>query len=497
MTRRIGSSALVLPFLLAAAGQKLTKEEERWLEREVRAIITEDEAGIFRKLSTSEDRARFQQIFWARRDPDPGTRANEFQEDFLRRTAIADSRFRARVGAGSGTDMGLVFLVLGFPASVETGRGIVQLDPGREGAIPESLEGSSTEEAPPGGRGAASEAAGDSPQRIQAWVYPPSEALGVPDGLEVRFRAQPGYGYRLVRTEEIDRLLEATRRGLIARPEITYRHDGDGRLLSLESEIPSSPAAKVLDELMATGVGSDAVSFHVTPGFFRSHQETVYVPLLFELENDGPSEVTFFGAVSIGERVVFRFEERATLAGAGGTFEVPMQLEPGDYLVHLGVLDETSARSGSRVTSLQVASFVPDTLSMSSVVLHAGAERSDQPGGVPGRAFQFGAVELAPRSHVPFARTESLGVFFYVYGAANDPATGKPRVTARYLFHRGDREMAQTQPRLLASSDGQAVGSDEIPLGGFEPGDYRLTVLVKDEIAGKALERRSSFRVAP
>lgn len=497
MTSRIGRTVIVLPLLAAAAPQKLTKDEERWLEREVRAIITEEEAGIFRKLPTSEDRERFQRIFWARRDPDAGTEENEFQEDFERRAAIADSRFRARVGAGSGTDMGLVFLVLGFPASVETGRGVVQLDPGREGGIPESLEGSSTEEAPPGGRGAASEAEGGSPQRIQTWVYPPSEALGIPDGLEVRFRAQPGYGYRLVRTGEIDRRLEARRQGLVARPEIAYELDEDGRLLPMASDLPPSAAAKLLDELMTTGVGSDAFPFHVSPGFFRSHQGTAYVPLLFELENHGPAEVTFFGAVSDGERLVSRFEERVTIAEANGSFEVPLQLAPGDYLVHVGVLDEATARSGSRVTSLQVPSFDPGAFSMSSVVLHGGAARSDQPGGAPGRAFQFGALDLDPRSQHPFARTESLGVFFYVYGAASDPATGKARVTARYLFHRGERETAQTQPRLLASTEGQAMASDEIPLQGFEPGEYRLTVLVKDETVGKFLERRASFRVAP
>ncbi len=496
MTRTIALSLALLPLFLSA-GQKLTKDEERWLDREVRAILTEEEERIFRKLPTSEDRERFQQIFWARRDPDPRTAENEFREDFEARIALADSRFRARVGTGSRTDMGTVFLLLGFPATVETGRGVVQLDPGVAGGVPESLEGSSTEEAPSASRGAASESASDAPQRIQKWVYPPNEALGTPDGLEVRFRAQPGYGYRMVRTDAIDRHLEAARRSLIRRPEIAYTLDGEGRLLPPADGVPRTAAAALLEELMATSIGKDEVPFHVTAGFFRSRDQTVYVPLLLELENDAPADVTFFGAIAAGERVVERFEERVALAGAGGSFEMPFQLVPGDYLVHLGVVDETSGRSGSRSTSLQVDSFDPGAFSTSSIVLHARAERTDEPGGIPGRAFQFGALDLAPRSHSPFTRTDSLGVFFYVYGASSDPATGKPRVTARYVFHRDGQEKAQTEPRLLASTDDQALASDEIPLAVFEPGEYRLTVFVKDEISGKALERRSTFRVAP
>jgi GWxTD domain-containing protein len=496
MTRSKAGFIAFLPLVLAAAGQKLTKEEERWLERDVRAIVTDEEANLFRKLATSEERARFQEIFWARRDPAPRTRENEFREDFEQKIEIADSRFRARVGPGSATDMGVVFLVLGYPANVETGRGVVELDPGREGGIPESLEGSSTEEAPPGGRGAAGEPE-DSPQRIQTWHYSPNEALGIPEGLEVKFRAQPGYGYRLVRSKEVDRFLEARRGALIVRPEIQYALDAEGRLLPTAGELPASAAARLLDELMSTGIGSDAVSFRVTPGFFRSHQETVYVPLLFELANDGPAEVTFFGAVSQDERVVARFEERVSLAGAWGSFEMPLQLAPGDYLVHVGVVDEATGESGSRASSLQVASFEPGDFTTSSVVLHAGAVRSDEIGGAPGRAFQFGSFDLAPRSHHPFFRAESLGIFYYVYGAANDPATGKPRVSARYLFLKDEKEVAQTSPRLLAATDGQAVASDEIPLASFEPGEYRLRVVVRDEIAGKAVERRSTFRVAP
>jgi GWxTD domain-containing protein len=497
MTRAVLGLLLFAPLVTAAIPQRLSRDEERWLERDVRAIVTDEEAKVFRKLATSEERARFQEIFWARRDPDPSTRENEFREEYEARVAVADSRFQARVGPGSATDMGVVFLLMGFPASVETGRGVVQLEPGRDGGIPASLEGSSTEEAGPGGGVPGGGGPEDAPQRIQTWRYPPDESLGFPDGLEVKFRAQPGYGYRLVRGKDLDRVLEARRRALVARPEVEYALGVDGRLLPMSPDVAGSRASRLLADLLAAGTETSAIPFHVAPAFFRSLAGEVYVPLLFELESGSIGDVTFFGAVSRDGQVVARFEERTYIPAAPGSFEVPLQLAPGDYLVHVGVVDEASGESGSRASSLQVAPFGASEFTTSSVVLHAGAVRSDERGGVAGRAFQFGALDLAPRSRHPFTRAESLGIFFYVYGAAVDPATGIPRVTARYLFHREERESAQTAPRILAASEGQAVASDEIPLDTFEPGEYRLRVLIADEVAGKTLERRSTFRILP
>jgi hypothetical protein len=96
-----------------------------------------------------------------------------------------------------------------------------------------------------------------------------------------------------------------------------------------------------------------------------------------------------------------------------------------------------------------------------------------------------------------FERTDSLGIFYFVYGGEPDSSTGKPRVSARYFFCLGQKATARTEPRLLAVAGGPSVASDEIPLAAFEPGEYRLVVQVKDEIAGTTLERRSSFRVVP
>ena len=81
---------MLLGLALALGAQELDKDDEGWLEREVAAIITQEETELFRSLSRDEDRDLFRDIFWSRRDPTPGTSENEFQRDYEERVAIAD-----------------------------------------------------------------------------------------------------------------------------------------------------------------------------------------------------------------------------------------------------------------------------------------------------------------------------------------------------------------------------------------------------------------------
>src|SRR5262249_13513172 len=50
---------------------KLPKVYEQWLDEDVRWIITPGERAEFRKLSSNDERDRFIEWFWKRRDPTP------------------------------------------------------------------------------------------------------------------------------------------------------------------------------------------------------------------------------------------------------------------------------------------------------------------------------------------------------------------------------------------------------------------------------------------
>jgi GWxTD domain-containing protein len=83
-------------------------------------LVAPDEQGLFNRLSVEGKRAYLRQ-FWVKRDPTPGTPRNEAQEDFYRRTAEANRRFREG-GAGQipgwRTDRGRIFIKYGPPDEV-------------------------------------------------------------------------------------------------------------------------------------------------------------------------------------------------------------------------------------------------------------------------------------------------------------------------------------------------------------------------------------------
>ena len=77
-----------------------------------------DEEKTYKGLKDKSDRQEFQKIFWARRDPDLETPENEFQAEYMKAYAEADSSTRSRA-SGVETDCGRIFLLLGKPDDVK------------------------------------------------------------------------------------------------------------------------------------------------------------------------------------------------------------------------------------------------------------------------------------------------------------------------------------------------------------------------------------------
>src|SRR5947207_217330 len=113
LTLAVAMAALVLA-PSAARADKLDKDDKKWLE-DVRSIILPEEEKIYRDLKDKVDRLEFQKIFWARRDPDLDTPDNEFQTAYNATRAEADRQFRVGGQAGSTTDCGRVYILLGKP----------------------------------------------------------------------------------------------------------------------------------------------------------------------------------------------------------------------------------------------------------------------------------------------------------------------------------------------------------------------------------------------
>jgi GWxTD domain-containing protein len=92
----------------------------KWLGEDVRWIITEKERQAFLDLQTDEERQKFIEQFWLRRDPTPGTPENEFKTEHYRRIQYANSHFASKTGLpGWKTDRGRIYIVFGPPDEMD------------------------------------------------------------------------------------------------------------------------------------------------------------------------------------------------------------------------------------------------------------------------------------------------------------------------------------------------------------------------------------------
>src|SRR5262245_34321759 len=99
--------------------QELSKTYRKWLDEDVRWIITDEERSAFKQLSNDEERDNFIESFWQRRDPTPDTAENEFKEEHYRRIAYANEHFPAGI-PGWKTDRGRIYIVFGPADEIES-----------------------------------------------------------------------------------------------------------------------------------------------------------------------------------------------------------------------------------------------------------------------------------------------------------------------------------------------------------------------------------------
>ena len=92
---------------------------QRWLDEDVRWIVTDEERADFKKLTSDDQRDKFVEDFWDRRNPTPQSSENPYKEEHYRRIAYANTHFAAGV-PGWKTDRGRFYIMYGPPDSVDS-----------------------------------------------------------------------------------------------------------------------------------------------------------------------------------------------------------------------------------------------------------------------------------------------------------------------------------------------------------------------------------------
>jgi len=99
--------------------RELDTPYQKWVNEDVAYILTDEERQAWQRLATDEERERFIEQFWLRRDPTPDTAVNESMEEHYRRIAYANERFASGI-PGWKTDRGHLYIALGPPDEIES-----------------------------------------------------------------------------------------------------------------------------------------------------------------------------------------------------------------------------------------------------------------------------------------------------------------------------------------------------------------------------------------
>lgn len=91
---------------------------QKWLDKDVRWIITPEERAVYLSLRSNDERDFFIKQFWERRNP-PGAPPNTFRQEHYRRIAYSNEHF-AFGKPGWETDRGRIYIEYGPPDKIDS-----------------------------------------------------------------------------------------------------------------------------------------------------------------------------------------------------------------------------------------------------------------------------------------------------------------------------------------------------------------------------------------
>jgi GWxTD domain-containing protein len=82
-------------------------------------VAKEKEIDYIREGKTDAEKQKRFLEFWQKKDPSPGTKRNEYMQEYYIRVIIANKNFSTTYTQGWRTDMGMVFIIFGQPNNID------------------------------------------------------------------------------------------------------------------------------------------------------------------------------------------------------------------------------------------------------------------------------------------------------------------------------------------------------------------------------------------
>src|SRR6266487_1208604 len=496
---------------------ELKRVYKDWLEKDVAYIITDEERKAFRKLETNDERERFIEEFWRRRDPDPDTDENEYREEYYERIAYTNEHFASGI-PGWKTDRGRIYIMYGKPDEKES-------HPAGGPYEREPYEGGGQTTTYP----------------FERWFY--RYLAGVGSGIEIEFVDPTGSGeYRIARNpDEKDALLHVPGAGLtlaeemglsdkgdrisnlggIGMPNYTCEQDSPFSRLQILTDIQRPPQIKFNDLASAVNtpvIEDNPLNFDVRVDFFRQSDERVVTAFTIQTDNQNlvfqdsgglqQAQLNIFGKIThvSGRRagvfedpVITRAtpEELADAKGRKSAYQKAVALTPGHYKVDVIVRDIESGATGVRHWGFDVPKYDTGKLSTSTLIIASRLEAlGDQPAvGM----FTIGNVKVIPNVSGTYHKGTPIGIYMQIYNAGIDQTTLRPSVDVEYALMKDGKEIFKAPEDWRGNSDaGQRLTLARLlDSRSLNPGDYSMEVRVRDRVSGQSLVQTAKFTVLP
>ena len=506
-----------------ALKQELSETYKKWLKQDVAYIITPEEMAAFKQLSNDEERDQFIENFWLRRDPTPDTPDNEYKEEHYRRIAYANEHFGAGI-PGWKTDRGRIYITWGPPDQQE--------------------------DHPTGGTYDRPQEEGGGTTSTYPWVVWRYRYLeGVGQEVNIEFVDQCSCGDYKISTSvnDKDALLHTPGGSTMyeqmglgnkaqrmdpfaanASPSQGLQNSKQFDRMETLAKLQAPPPVKFkdLEEVVSHKININLMPFEVRTDYVKVTGDTVLVPVTLQVKNkditfvskDGIQRgtVNIFGRVTgITGRVAQTFEDTVQVDVPQELLEKTMEhsslywkavpLRPGRYRIDVVVKDVNGDRVGTWSRSLLVPEYNEDKLASSSLILADRMERVATKN-VGSGSFVLGETKLAyphldgaDGKPASFNRDQRMSLWMQVYNLQQDDKTKKPSAKIEYEIV----NLANNQPVIHSSESTEQMGNvgDQITLektltlSSLQPGLYRLTVKVDDNVSKQQITPSVRFAV--
>lgn len=532
--------AVAITIAAVSAFAQLSPQNRDWAKGPVQWLMTPEEQAQWKNVKTDADAQAFIDLFWAKRDPSPGTPQNEYKDRFDQLVKYSDDRFSTGRSKGSLTDRGKVFIVFGPPKSMQHGN----LGPTTGAADDRGFgmnEGSAT----------ASGSSSTEKSGREVWIYEGDSAqkgFGSPKA-EVDFLDQFNSNEWRIQRGKVD--IPTAQRNVIAasivQPSLTAAPKFGATAAApapaatattttttttkttTTTTAPAAPAAPPAyattfkTEALATAVKEfDAAKTNpykhlfVTYGEYVTPQGEYYVPVELYVPKvanlDPNADLTFFGAIEDNGAPIAVFEEPAKLAVSKDDLylDKSLMLPAGKHKGVFGIAANGKPISMVSTEMNLAGSIDKDATGISSLILSNNvyplptAQKPTDP-------FAFGGIKVVPKGDRTFHPSDELWYFFELRNPGlneqNVPSIQlKLEMTGTAIDPTGKtkgKQVEMTKPPFpvdaqeLKGVPGHFGVGSSIPLATIAPGDYTLKVKVTDQVKKTSYNLSEDFKIAP